>query len=91
MLDKRNRGMAWIAVVLLENFLFLGYLMTYTGGGGEGRFIGILPEAFVTLTVLVFGITIVNAILGWWYLGKPDISEVFRTGEPTHGESEVSD
>lgn len=83
MLDKSKRGALWIGVTVVWNLVFAGYLVTYTGGGGTGEFIGIFPEAFVVLVVLVGVIVLLNAVLGWYYLGKPDLSEVYKPEAPT--------
>lgn len=79
MLDKRTRGAVWIAFVLLANIALIGYLRVYTGGRGADSFVFGLPEAFVVLVGFVFTVTAINAFLGWYYLGKPHISEIYSS------------
>lgn len=67
---------------MVWNILFAGYLLTYTGGGGRGQFIGGLPEVFVVLVGLVGVVVVTNAVLAWYYLGKPDLSQVFKPEAP---------
>lgn len=88
MLDKRKRGTLWIGVSVFWNLVFILYLFSYSSGGGKGEFIGLFPEAFVTLTALVGVVVVTNALLGWYYLGKPDVTEVYKSEAPTQESSE---
>lgn len=88
MMSKKKRGALWIGVTIFWNLVFVAYLLRYTGGGGRGQFIGGLPEVFVYLVVLVGLVLLTNATLGWYYLGKPDIGQVFQPEAPTHETAE---
>jgi hypothetical protein len=77
MLDKRKRGGIWIAFVAISNVALLAYLYTYSNGGGKGEFLFGLPEAFVVLVGFAFTVTLVNSAMGWYYLGKPSLSELY--------------
>lgn len=63
--------------VIASNIAFLGYLYIYTNGGGKGQFLFGLPEVFVVLVGFVFVVTLINAALAWYYLGKPDVAELY--------------
>lgn len=76
MLDKRKRGGIWLVFVLLTNVGLVLYLQSYTNAADQ--FIFGLPEAFVVLVLFVFGVTGANAAFAWYYLGKPDITDVFK-------------
>lgn len=77
MLDKRTRGGIWIVFVAISNVVLLAYLYTYSNGGGKGEFLFGLPEAFVVLVGFTFTVTLVNSAMGWYYLGKPSLSELY--------------
>jgi len=79
MLDKRTRGGVWLAVVLLENLVFVAYLSRYTQTSPD-RFLFGFPESFVVLVAFVFLVTGGNVALGWYYLGKPDVSRIYSSG-----------
>lgn len=85
MLAKRKRGAIWLAFVFLTNVGLVVYLQTFNEAAG--RFVFGLPEAFVVLVLFVFGVTGANAALGWYYLGKPNVSDVYKPGSA--GESDV--
>lgn len=82
MLAKGMRARLWIVVSLMFNGFLLGYVYSYTDGGGTGRFIAGLPEAFVVFVVFVFGVTAFNTVFSWYYLGKPPVSELFTPESP---------
>lgn len=88
MLDKRKRGGIWLIFVLLTNVGLIIYLQSYTDAADQ--FIYGLPEAFVVLVVFVFGVTGANAAFAWYYLGKPDISDVFKPESGTEPETETA-
>lgn len=83
MLDKRKRGAAWWTWTAVLNVVFIGYLLVYSEGGGEGQFIGGLPEAFVALSVIVGLAVVSHSAFAWYYLGKPDLSEIYTPEKPT--------
>ena len=83
MLDKRKRGGLWLVWVALTNVGFVLYLQTYISAGSGGFVFG-LPEAFAILVAFVFVVTGGNAILAWYYLGKPNVSELY-TPRSTEG------
>lgn len=87
MLDKRDRGAIWLGFSLLTNVGLIVYLQTYTGVAGG--FIFGLPEAFVVLVAFVFAVTGANSAFAWYYLGKPDVSDVF--GGSRADQPDVSD
>ncbi|QCC49075.1 hypothetical protein [Halobellus limi] len=82
MLAKSIRTRIWIGVSLLFNAFLVGYVYTYTNGGGTGRFVAGLPEAFVVFVVFVFGVTAFNTAYAWYFLGKPPVSELFTPEAP---------
>lgn len=88
MLDKRKRGGIWLIFVLLTNVGLIIYLQSYTDTAD--RFMFGLPEAFVVLVVFVFSVTGANAAFGWYYLGKPDITDVFKPESETGQETETA-
>jgi hypothetical protein len=65
---------AWIAFIVVSNLVFLGYLQYYQGGGGI--VLG-LPETWVALFAIMLTVFTVNSTFAWYYLGKPDVREVF--------------
>lgn len=85
MLDKRKRGGIWLVFVLLTNVGLIVYLQSYTDAADQ--FIFGLPEAFVVLVVFVFGVTGANTAFAWYYLGKPDITDVFKPESGTEPET----
>lgn len=88
MLDKRKRGGIWLTFVLLTNTGLIIYLQSYTDAAD--RFMFGLPEAFVVLVVFVFSVTGANAAFAWYYLGKPDITDVFKPESDTDPETETA-
>lgn len=88
MLAKRKRGAIWLAFVLLTNVGLILYLQTFSEAAG--RFVFGLPEAFVVLVVFVFAVTGANAAFGWYYLGKPDVGDVFSPGPKMEPEPETA-
>lgn len=68
--------MIWLTFVLSTNVGLIVYLQSYRDAAE--RFLFGLPEAFVVLVVFVFAVTAANAAFGWYYLGKPDVSDFFR-------------
>lgn len=76
MLAKRKRSAIWLTFVFITNIGLILYLQTFNDAAGRIMF-G-LPEAFVVLVLFVFGVTTANAAFGWYYLGKPNISDVFN-------------
>ena len=82
MLDKRTRGAVWLGFVFLTNVGLVAYLQTYQNAAD--RFVFGLPESFVVLVLFVFAVTGANAAFAWYYLGKPDIRQVFG-GSPDQG------
>jgi hypothetical protein len=91
MLDKRKRGVAWWTWTAILNVLFIGYLITYTGGGGEGQFIGNLPEAFVVLSIIVGLAFVTHSMFAWYYLGKPDLSQLYTPEKPTKDDNSAAE
>lgn len=87
-LDKRKRGAIWLTFVLLTNVGLIGYLQGY--GNAAERFMFGLPEAFVVLVVFVFAVTGANAAFGWYYLGKPNINDVFSPERTVEDEAETA-
>ncbi|MFC7157833.1 hypothetical protein ACFQPA_20630 [Halomarina halobia] len=66
------------------------YLQAYTNGGGRGQFLFGLPEAFVVLVTFVFVVTGSNAAFGWYYLGKPDLSQLYTPESGTEAPDRVA-
>jgi len=92
MLDKHTRGAVWLGFVFLTNVGLVAYLQTYQNAAG--RFLFGLPEAFVVLVLFVFVVTGANAAFAWYYLGKPNVSDVFNPdgrANPDDGTAEVSE
>lgn len=89
MLGKRKRGAIWLTFVLITNVGLVLYVQSYRDAAG--RFLFGLPEAFVVLVVFVFAVTGANATFGWYYLGKPDISDVFGSGSEVEPNVETTD
>lgn len=85
MLDKRIRGGIWLMFVLMTNIGLIAYIHLYSNT--TGRFVFGLPEAFVVLTVFVFGVTVANASFAWYYLGKPNIAKSFNPNPNTEQET----
>ena len=65
------------------NAIFILFLNQYSNGYGRTKFIGPLPEVFAILVTFVFTVTIINTILGWYYVGKPPISDLYTTSSET--------
>lgn len=89
MLAKRKRGALWLTFVLITNVGLVLYLQSYREAAG--RFLFGLPEAFVVLVIFVFFVTGANATFGWYYLGKPDVSDVFNPGPKAKPDAEATD
>jgi hypothetical protein len=65
---------AWLAFIVVSNLAFVGYLQYYQSPGGI--VLG-LPETWVALFAIMFTVFAVNSTFAWYYLGKPDIRQVF--------------
>lgn len=89
MLAKRKRGAIWLTFVLITNVGLVLYLQSYREAAG--RFVFGLPEAFVVLVVFVFVVTGANATFAWYYLGKPDISDVVSQESNEKPDAEATD
>lgn len=92
MLEKRYRGILWWTWTGILNLIFIAYLLMYSGGGGEGQFVGILPAAFVVLIGIIGLAMVSHSVFAWYYLGKPDLSEIYTPEKPTvEDESTIAD
>jgi hypothetical protein len=92
MLAKRKRGAIWLTFVLITNVGLVRYLQAFSEA--SERFIFGLPEAFVVLVLFVFAVTGANAVFGWYYLGKPNVSDVFnpeRRPDPDADQADIAD
>lgn len=72
-MNKQQLGRVWVGIVLLSNLLFLGYLHAYQQSGG---FHFGVPEAVIVLVVFIVSVVTVNSVMGWLYMGKPDLREL---------------
>lgn len=70
----------WIGFVILSNIGLLGHLYYYQTPAG--LLFG-LPEAWVALFLLLAITVVVNSTFAWFYLGKPDLREVFSVRSGT--------
>jgi hypothetical protein len=82
--------MLWWTWTAILNLIFVAFLLAYSGGGGEMQFIGMLPEGFTVLIGIVGLAFISHSIFGWYYLGKPDLSQIYTPEKPTVNDSEQS-
>lgn len=73
-MDKSQLERLWVGIVVVINAVFLAYLYAYQESG-EFRF-GI-PEALLVFAAFVLGVVTVNSVMGWLYLGRPDLTELF--------------
>lgn len=73
-MEKRQIGRLWLVIVLVTNVTFVLYLYRYQEAGD---FYSGVPEALIVFLVLVGAVGTVNSVMGWLYLGKPDLSELF--------------
>jgi len=60
--------------IVVSNAVFLGYLIFYQSPGG---LIFGLPETWVVLILIMLVVFLINSTFAWYYLDKPDISQVF--------------
>lgn len=89
-MDKSQLGKLWVGVIVAYNIVFFRYLQIYQEVAG---FVFGIPEALLVFLVLIAGIVAINSIVGWLYLGKPDLTELFtlRTDERTASSSVTED
>lgn len=86
---KRQRAGLWLAWVAVTNVGLVVYLQSYQQA--IDRFVFGLPEAFVVLVAFVFVVTGTNASFAWYYLGKPDVGDVFRPEPKPDSATETPD
>ncbi|TYT62115.1 hypothetical protein [Natrialba swarupiae] len=76
---KATIGRGWVGFAVLTNLGLIGYLYYYQQP--TGTVVG-LPEPFVVLIAFLTLVVAANSIIGWLYLGKPDLREVFTQPKP---------
>lgn len=72
---EKNYVRSWAVFVVLTHLGMLVQLYYYQDSGG---FIGPFPAVFVTLSILGLITLVGNSWFSWQYLGKPDLSDMFR-------------
>lgn len=80
-MNKRRLERLWVGIVLVINVGLLSYLYAYQES--RGFHFGV-PEALLVFMAFVLGVVTINSVMGWLYLGKPALKELFvPQGEQT--------
>lgn len=73
-MSQKTIRRVWMAFIAISNAVFLGYLFYYQNPGGV---VAGVPESWLVLMLIMAGTFVTNTVFAWYYLGKPDVRDVF--------------